>query len=94
MAHFLLQDNTVTEMYVSDGKVVGSKNILMLHKDGTLELRYCHGDKVETQPNASLVRVGRRLLLEYGEPNLLNVMDRVVFLDEQGNLDGSWEKIM
>jgi hypothetical protein len=32
--------------------------------------------------------------LEFGEPNLFSIRQRMTFQDEQGNLDERWEKVM
>ena len=94
MAHILQDDNMVTEIYVSDSTIKDSKNLLMVHKDGTLEMEWCMGDIVEKQINPVLVKVGRKMLLEYGEPNLFMIRQRILFQDEMGNLEKAWEKVM
>jgi hypothetical protein len=94
LAHILQDNDMVTEMYISNGDIVGSKNLLMVHKNGDLEFKWCYEDIVETQANPCLVKVGRKMMLEYGEPNLFDLRQKLPFQDEQGNLDSSWEKIM
>ena len=94
MAHVLQDDNMVTEIYVSDSTIKDSKNLLMVHKDGTLEMKWCMGDIVEKQINPVFVKVGRKMLLEYGEPNLFMIRQRLPFQDEMGNLEKVWEKVM
>lgn len=94
MAHILQDDDKVTEMYLSDSSIKGSKNLLMVHKSGSLELKWCCENIAETQINPILVKVGRKMLLEYGEPNLFNIRQRIPFQDEQGNLEKIWEKVM
>ena len=94
MAHVLQDNDMVTEMYVTNGNIVGSKNLLIVHKNGDLELKWCYEDIVEKQVNPCLVKIGRRMLLEYGEPNLFNIRQRIAFQDEQGNLEKAWERIM
>ena len=94
MAHVLQDNFTVTEMYISDGNIPESKNLLMVHKDGKLELKWCCGDYIQDEYQPTLSKVGRRMLLEYGEPNLFGIRQKLPFQDEQGNLDSSWERIM
>ena len=93
MAH-ILQDNSVTEMYISDSTIKDSKNLLLVHKDGTLELKWCLGETIEVQANPTLVKVGRKMRLEYGEPNLFGIRQIIPFQDENGNLEKVWEKVM
>ena len=94
MAHVLEEDNTVTEMYLSNGNIQDSKNLLMVHKDGTIELEWCLGDTIQVEENPILVKIGRRMVLEYGTPNLFGVREMMPFQDEQGNLESRWERIM
>ena len=89
-----LQDNCVTEIYVSDGSVNDSKNVLFVYKDGSLGMKWCMGEYVEEQANPTLVKVGRKMFLEYGEPNLFMIRERMPFQDEMGNLEKVWEKVM
>lgn len=88
------KDNKVKEIYLSDGEVKGSKNLLLVYDDGYLVLKWCYEDLIETQVNPILSKVGKKMILEYGEPNLFNLRQRIPFQDELGNLDGRWEKIM
>ena len=39
-------------------------------------------------------KVGRKMFLEYGEPNLFMIRERMPFQDEMGNLEKVWEKVM
>ena len=60
-----MQDKDVTEIYVSDGSVKDSKNLLFVYKDGSLGMKWCMGEYVEEQANPTLVKVGRKMFLEY-----------------------------
>lgn len=95
VAHILQDDDKVTEIYVCDGSIRESQNVLFVYKSGKLEMKWCCGTNVtETQVNPTLEKVGKRMLLEYGEPNLFQIRQRLPFQDEQGNLDKIWTKIM
>ena len=88
------KDSKVKEMYLADGEVIDSKLLLLIYENGDIVLKWCYDDIIEVQANPTLNKVGRRMLLEYGEPNLFNIRQRMTFQDEQGNLDEKWEKIM
>jgi hypothetical protein len=92
MAHILQKD--VREIYVSDSSIKGSKNVLFVYEGGDLELKWCCQNVVEKQLCPSLVRVGKCLKLEYGEPNLFQIRQIIPFQDENGKLEPCWEKIM
>ena len=92
MAHILQKD--VREIYVSDSSIKGSKNVLFVYEGGDLELKWCCQNVVEKQLCPSLVRVGKCLKLEYGEPNLFQIRQIIPFQDENGKLEPGWEKIM
>lgn len=94
MAHVLQDNFMVTEMYLSDGNIPQSKNLLMIYKDGTLEMKWCCGDYIRKESNPTLTKVGRRMILEYGDPNLFGIRPTLPFQDEQGQLDKIWEKLM
>ncbi len=94
MAHILQKDSKVKEIYLADGNVVDSKLLLLVYEHGDIVLKWCYEDLVEVQANPTLTKVGRRMILEYGEPNIFNLRQRMTFQDEQGNLDERWEKIM
>jgi hypothetical protein len=92
MAYILQKD--VREIYVSDSSIKGSKNVLFVYEGGDLELKWCCQNVVEKQLCPSLVRVGKCLKLEYGEPNLFQIRQIIPFQDENGKLEPCWEKIM
>jgi len=41
-----------------------------------------------------LLKVGNRMMVEYGEPNLFQIRQRLPFQDELGKLDTLWEKLL
>lgn len=88
------KDSKVKEIYLANGEVVDSKLLLLVYENGDIVLKWCYEDLVEVQANPTLTKVGRRMILEYGEPNIFNLRQRMTFQDEQGNLDERWEKIM
>ena len=92
MAHNL--QGNVKEIYVSDSSIKGSKNVLFVYESGDLELKWCCENVVERQLCPSLVKDGKRLKLEYGEPNLFQIRQVIPFQDENGKLEPCWEKIM
>jgi hypothetical protein len=94
LAHILYNNSKVKEIYLTDGEIKNSKYLLMVHEDGYLVMKWCYEDLIEVQPNPSLIKVGRKMVLEYGEPNLFNIKQRIAFQDEQGKLESRWEKIM
>ena len=94
MAHILQKDSKVKEIYLADGEIVNSKLILFIYENGDVLLEWCYEDLIEVQANPTLNKVGRRMILEYGESNIFNLRQRMTFQDEQGNLDERWEKIM
>ena len=92
MAHIL--QGEVREIYVSDSSIKNSKNVLLVYENGDLDLKWCCENVVERQVNPMLVKVGRSMKLEYGEPNLFQVKQMLPFQNEQGQLEPCWEKIM
>ena len=94
MAQDLHDKGKVTEIYLANGNIPNSKFLLIIYEDGTLKLEWCYENTVEIQKSPTLVKISRGTLLEYGEPNLLNIRQRLRLKDEQGNLDSMWEKVM
>ena len=94
MAYILRKDSKVTEIYLADGEVTNSKLLLLIYENGDIVLKWCYEDLVEVQSNPTLTKIGRRMILEYGEPNIFNLRQRMTFQDEQGNLDERWEKVL
>lgn len=88
------KDSKVKEIYLANGEVVDSKLLLLVYENGDIVLKWCYEDLVEVQANPTLTKVGRRMILEYGEPNIFNLRQRMTFQDEQGNLDERWEKVL
>lgn len=93
MARILHKNSTVKEIYLADGNIENSKYIMLVFEDGYIGLEWCYEDIIEIQPNPCLTKVGRKMILEYGEPNLFQQKQRLPFQDEQGNLEQIWEKI-
>lgn len=94
MAYILQKDSKVKEIYLADGNVVSSKLLLLIYENGDIVLKWCYEDLVEVQVNPTLSKVGKRMILEYGEPNIFNLRQKMPFQDEQGNLEDIWEKVM
>lgn len=94
MAHILQKDSKVKEIYLADAEMVNAKYLLFVYEDGSLIMKWCYEDIVEVQANPILTKVGRKMILEYGEPNIFNLRQRMAFQDEQGNLDERWEKVV
>lgn len=95
MARDLYYKNSkVKEIYLTEGEIPDSKYLLMVYEDGFLVMKWCYEDLVEVQPNPILTKVGRKMILEYGQPNLFSIRQRLPFQDEQGNLDDRWEKVL
>ena len=94
MAHILQNDDMATEIYLCDGEIADSKFLLIVRADGRLELKWCYGDFIETQINPLFVKIGKKMMLEYGEPNLFMQRQKLTFQGEDGKLDEIWEKVM
>jgi len=95
LAHNLQINGKVTEIYLANAEIPNSKYLLFVYDNGSLKLEWCSGnDIVEIQENPTLSKIGKRMLLEYGEANLFNIRQKLPFQDEQGNLDEMWEKVM
>lgn len=94
MEHNLHDSVKVREIYLSDGNINGSKNLLIVNEDGTVILEWCMGDKVEVQEKPIFVRIGKEMRVEYGTPNLFNIRQMLPFMDSFGRLDVMWERIM
>ena len=94
MAHILQKESKVKEIYLSNGDIKDSKNLLLVYDNGELVMKWCYEDIIEVQENPTLTKIGRRMILEYGEPNLFKIRQRIPFQDEMGKLESIWEKIM
>ena len=94
MAHIIEKNNKIKEVYLTDGNIQHSKYLLFVYDNGTLVLKWCWGDVVEIQANPTLTKIGRKMILEYGEANLFGIRQRKPFQDEQGKLESIWEKFM
>ena len=94
MAQILQQDSKVKEIYLTHAEIKDSKYLLFVYDNGSIVLKWCYEDIVEIQPNPILEKVGKKMILEYGEPNLFFFFYSLPFQDEQGNLDERWEKVI
>ena len=94
MAYILQKDSKVKEIYLADADMANAKYLLFVYDNGSLVMKWCYEDIVEIQANPTLTKVGRKMILEFGEPNLFSIRQRMAFQDEQGNLDERWEKVM
>jgi hypothetical protein len=84
----------VKEIYMTSGEVDKSKLLLFVYNDGKLKLEWCWEHVVEIQDNPTLTKIGRKMILEYGEPNIFNQREKIQFQNEQGELESNWEKIL
>jgi hypothetical protein len=94
LAYILQKDSKVKEIYLADADMANAKYLLFVYDNGSLVMKWCYEDIVEIQANPTLTKVGRKMVLEFGEPNLFSIRQRMTFQDEQGNLDERWEKVM
>lgn len=94
VAHILYKNHKAKEIYLANGEIVGSKYLLIVYDNDDILLEWCYEDIVEIQVNPSITKIGRRVMVEYGEPNLFQIRRNLPFQDEQGNLEKIWEKIM
>jgi hypothetical protein len=94
LAYILQKDSKVKEIYLTDGETVNAKYLLFVYDNGSLVLKWCYEDIVEIQDNPTLTKVGRKMILEFGETNIFSIRQRMTFQDEMGKLDGRWEKIV
>ena len=94
MAQILQNKGKAKEIYLADAEIKDAKYILLVYEDGSIVLKWCYEDIVEVQVNPTLTKVGRKMILEFGEPNLFQQRERIAFQDEQGKLEDSWKKIM
>lgn len=94
MAHILQKENKAKEIYLTDAEPSGAKYLLIIYEDGSLKMEWCYEDIIEIQANPILSKIGKRMLLEFGEENLFGIRQKKAFQDEMGNLESIWEKIM
>lgn len=94
MAHILQIDSKVKEIYLSNSDVGNSKNLLLVYDNDSIVLKWCNGNVIEIQESPTLINIGRRTLIEYGEPNLFGIRRKIPFKNDVGNLESMWEKIM
>lgn len=79
-------------MYLCDGEIVGSKYILFVY-DNELDLKWYYYEISEKQVNPIFIKSGNSMVLEYGEPNLFQVRQKIPFVNENGELEKKWIKI-
>ena len=94
MAQILQINSKAKEMYLGNANIPNSKYLLIVYDNDVLVLKWCCGNVVEVQSNPIMVKVGRKMILEYGEPNLFGVRRQLTFQDENGNLNSNWERIL
>jgi hypothetical protein len=81
-------------MYLANANLQNAKYILLVYDNDSIVLKWCCGDIIMIQENPSITKVGRKIILEYGEVNLLGTRRNLPFQDEQGKLEKIWEKIL
>ncbi len=84
----------VKEIYVCDGAINKSKEVLMIDDDGRISLTFYLGDAVIPEHEPVLVNFLRGMRIEYGVPSEIGTRASMPFLDyETGELHKSWTRI-
>lgn len=94
MAQILQGNSRVKEMYLANATTKNAKYILLVYDNDAIVLKWCCDDIIKIQENPSITKVGRKIILEFGEPNLFGTRPNLPFQDEQGNLEKNWEKVL
>jgi hypothetical protein len=82
------------EIYSCDGIIKGSKYLLYIMEDGTLELKWCYENHVIDKLNSQIEDCGYGTRLYYGKANNSRLRSSIPFRDSKGILFKDWEKIM
>lgn len=83
----------VREVYLGGVKEF-VRYILKIYENGSVSLTSYFGLGREVEENPSIVMVGKKMIVEYGNANMFSQRKRIVLKDETGNLNDWWDKIM
>ena len=87
-------DSYVTEMYLTDGEIVGSKYLLMVKSDGTVELNWYNGDTKKEMEKPCLTRCLKGMKVIYGVPNNMGIRPSMEVIDyDSGKLATRWKQL-
>ena len=82
------------EIYSCDGIIKGSKHVLYIMEDGTIELRWYFENHTIDELNPQIEDCGYGTRLYYGKANNSGLRSSIPFKDSKGILFKDWEKIM
>ena len=82
------------EIYSCDGIIKGSKYLLYIMEDGTLELKWCCENHIIDKLSPQIEDCGYGTRLYYGKANNSRLRASIPFKDIKGILFKDWEKIM
>ena len=82
------------EIYSCGGMIKGSKYVLYIMEDGTIELRWYFESHTIDKLNPQIEDCGYGTRLYYGKDNNSRLRSSIPFKDSKGMLFKDWEKIM
>jgi hypothetical protein len=82
------------EIYSCDGIIKGSKYLLYIMEDETLELKWCYENHTIDELNPQIEDCGYGTRLYYGKDNNSEPRSSIPFKNVKGILSKDWEKIM
>ena len=84
----------INEIYVCDGNIPNSKEVLMIDDEGNPSLTFYLGDSVIPEHEPVLIRFLKGIRIEYGVPSEIGTRLSLPFIDyDTGELHKRWEKI-
>ena len=84
----------VKEIYVCDGNITNSKEVLMIDDNGNPSLTFYLGETKIPEYRPVLIKFLNGVRIEYGVPNCMGIRPCMPLIDyETGELHKRWERI-
>lgn len=82
------------EVYICDGNLVDSKYVLCVMLNGDISLVWYSGTlRIEQYDPIVIKKENKKMVIEYGTPNLFGIRPNLEFFDKDGNLEKKWSRI-
>lgn len=84
----------IKEIYVCDGTIKKSKEVLMIDDNDNISLTFYLGDTKIPEHKPEFIKFLKGIRIEYGVPNIIGTRASMPFLDyDTGELHRNWTRI-
>ena len=87
-------NDKVKEIYLSNARIKDSKHLLIIYEDGSMLMKWCYRNTVETVPNLAVTENNGKKVLTYGSPNMFGIKEKKPFKNEKGEMEEIWTKMI